>query len=131
MSQFIALIKRNKSYFFYLFFTFAFFLFKGIEYVVLKSPIPLATIFCICIFFYYSTASMKTFYRFITFWTSLLFLWASIRILLSLLHRYINPLSEYHVDHQLGVKGILLSITLLSIAVYLRKDRKGVFIADC
>ena len=127
MNHCISLIKRNKSYFFYLFFTFAFFLFKGIEYAILKNPLPLATIFCVCIFFYYSIASMKAFHKFITLWTSLLFLWASVRILLSLLHRYINPLAEYHVDHQLGVKGILLSITLLSIAAYLRKDGKGVF----
>ncbi len=126
MNVLTTLLKENKSYFFYLFLTFGFFLKKGIEYAALNSYIPFIIIACICILFYFCLQSAATFNRFILFWSILLILWASTRILLSLMHHFINPLSESHVHYQLGIDGILLSITVWVVAAYLWSGRKHI-----
>ena len=124
MDILIIIKKENRSYFLYLFLTFGFFLQKGIIYATLTSFTPLITILIICVLFYFSLHSSVVFNRFILFWSTCLIAWSSARILLSLMHRYLFPLSESHVHHQLGIHDMLLSLTAMVIAIYFWAERK-------
>jgi hypothetical protein len=100
-----------------------FFLRKGIQYAVLGSYLPLgfALLFALLLGFSFRGKS-RIFYLSARTWGLLLIAWAVIRLFFSVMAFAVKPLNEYHLSQQFGVAGILLSISVLAVGIWLLRS---------
>lgn len=100
-----------------------FFLRKGIQYAVLGSYVPLgfALLFTLLLGFSLS-GSPRIFHISARIWGMLLITWAVIRLFFSVVTIAVKPLKEYHLTQQFGVAGILLSVGVLIMGIWLLRS---------
>ncbi len=105
--------------------TLLFFLYKGILYATIGSYVPLALILVILILLMLGlNRSFKAFRQMIGLWSVLIIIWASVRLLLSIMNQFVKPIPEAHVDAQLGLSGVFLSLLFLINGIFLWKHKK-------
>ncbi len=99
--------------------TILFFVRKGIQYAILGRFIPLFLIgFVIGLLFYtYKFSKRKGFKFIVKTWSWLLIIWASVRLLFAAINLVSQSLSEHHLNQQLGIAGIVLSLTILILSI--------------
>lgn len=98
-----------------------FFMRKGLQYIVIGSYVPMLLIAIIILLMVLSLQknSIKSFRMIVKIWGILLIIWATVRILLTVINFSMKPLSEYHINYQLGVGGSILSCIGLWIGIHL------------
>lgn len=98
----------------------AFFLRKGIQYAVLGSYLPGLIILCFLAPIIVSYVSQK---RNFVLWTKILayaiISWGALRVMFAVVNRTVKPLKEYHLHVQFGMGGLIISLLMISVAVYL------------
>ncbi|MEP0106966.1 MAG: hypothetical protein ABJ387_06700 [Balneola sp.] len=57
-------------------------------------------------------------------WSILLMLWSATRLFLSIINKFVKNIPEGHIDGQLGLMSVLLSMTFLIFSFYMLKNRK-------
>lgn len=121
---FKAIIK-NRVFWMCLSITLIFFLCKGILYALIGSFVPLLFIITILSLFLFSiTKSPGAFKRTLTMWSVLLILWSATRLFLSIINKFVKNIPEGHIDGQLDLMSVLLSMTFLIFSFYMLKNRK-------
>lgn len=125
--QLIKVIIQNRVFTFCLGTTLLFFLCKGILYALIGSFVPLLFIITILSLFLFSiTKTSGTFTRTIAMWSFLLILWSATRILLSFINQFVKHVPEGHIDDQLGLMSVLVSMTFLFFSFYILMNRKRI-----
>jgi hypothetical protein len=100
-----------------------FFLRKGVQYAVLGSYLPLAFALLFTLVLGLSlSGSPRIFHLSARIWGILLIAWAVIRLFFSVLTIIIKPLKEYHLTQQFGVAGMVLSIGVLLVGIWLLRS---------
>lgn len=123
---FKAIIK-NRVFSICLSITLIFFLCKGILYALIGSFVPLLFIITIlCLFLFSITKSPGAFKRTLTMWSVLLILWSATRLFLSIINKFVKNIPEGHIDGQLGLMSVLLSMSFLIFSFYMLKNRKRI-----
>lgn len=121
---FKAIIK-NRVFWMCLSITLIFFICKGILYALIGSFVPLLFIITIlCLFLFSIIKSPGAFKRTLTMWSVLLILWSATRLFLSIINKFVKHIPEGHIDGQLGLMSVLLSMTFLIFSFYMLKNRK-------
>ncbi len=105
-------------------FSLLFFLLKGIQYALISSYIPLffALTFMILLV-YFAGKSVKSLKIVLSVWALMIVTWAFMRLVLGFATNFIRPLSEAHVNEQLGFFGTLWSLLFLAIGIFLIRNR--------
>ncbi|MEQ9279534.1 MAG: hypothetical protein RLN83_08545 [Balneola sp.] len=104
--------------------TLIFFLCKGILYALIGSFVPLLFIITIlCLFLFSITKSPGAFKRTLTMWSVLLILWSATRLFLSIINEFVTHIPEGHIDGQLGLMSVLISMSFLVFSFYMLKNR--------
>jgi len=118
-------IKNHKTYFIVLLFSVLFFIRKAIQYALLESYIPTLIILVIFGLISLSLLLKKKVKQTLRFWSILLIIWGTIRILLFLANTFLKEISESHIYRQLfGFTGVIISILFLFIGVFLFRNSK-------
>ncbi|MDT7831794.1 hypothetical protein RQM59_05345 [Flavobacteriaceae bacterium S356] len=107
-----------------------FFVRKGIQYALIGSYLPLllSTFFTILLVYAVRKKAVKSFRVTMKIWSILLIIWALVRLLLAIVNVSMKPLSEYHINYQIGIGGSILSLTGLWLGIhFLLKTRKKEF----
>ncbi len=108
--------------------TLGFFFVKGVWYVLLGSWLPILIILLLMALLVFSAIrSEKAFRKSIIMWSTLMILWAFVRLLLSVADNFIKPIPESHIHEQLGIQDNVLSLIFLISGIYLLRFRKRVF----
>lgn len=132
MKHFINHISQFKTLYLPVLVSLAFFFFKGIDYALLGSYVPLIFISVILTLFYLSfSKSIKAHRRVLKFWAVLLLVWASVRIGLRLYLYFDTDLTESHLREQFGLLQNIISVVMLVIGIgifkQLKKNKKEPF----
>lgn len=107
--------------------TLIFFIYKGVLYALIGSFVPLLVIFTILALILFSLQkSPLAFKRSIGLWSTLIILWSTVRLLLSAANEFVKPIPEGHIDGQLGLLSVLLSITFLCAGIYMWSNRNKI-----
>ena len=107
--------------------TLSFFIYKGILYALIGSYVPLLFIFIMLALLTFSlNKSPKAFNKSVGLWSVLIILWSAVRLLLSMVNQFVKPIPEGHIDGQLGLMGILLSVAFLCAGIYIWRNRKRI-----
>ncbi len=123
---FKAIIK-NRVFSICLSITLIFFLCKGILYALIGSFVPLLFIITIlCLFLFSITKSPGTFKRTLTMWSTLLMLWSATRLFLSIINKFVKNIPVGHINGQLVLMNVLLSMTFLIFSFSMLKNRKRI-----
>ncbi len=119
------IIKKNNAFSIPLILSFFFFLRKGIQYVTLGDPVPLVIVL-IFIFFLgiQFNLNRRWFYLISKTWAILIIIWAIARILFAIMNFTTDMFDEYHLQNQFGLFGVLLSITMLFMGVFIFKNSR-------
>jgi len=124
----VSILKKHIIYSTYLSFTLLFFLYKGFDYLIIRSYTPLILITAIVVLFIWGAGNSKIkFRKIINLWAILLIIWSSSRILLSLMNQFVKQVPQSHISEQLGTSDFMLSLLFLSGAIYLLRNKKRVF----
>ncbi len=107
------------SYWIILVVSLLFFIRKGIQYAIIGSYVPLITIVCILLLLSWCLRWNKKRRFIIRFWSILLIIWSTVRILLAVANNLLKEISNNHITHQLGIMGLLISLVFLLMGVYL------------
>ncbi len=128
MSTLIKLLIRHRIFFITLLFSLLFFLRKAIQYVLLKSYVPAFIILSIFAIIGISLVLNKKVKLTLRFWSILLIIWASVRILLFLANSFLKEISESHLYHQLfDTKGVIISVSFLVAGVFLFRNSNRIY----
>lgn len=126
-SQLINTLYQNRLFSICLGLSLAYFIHKGIVYALIGSFVPLLFILTILSLILFSLKKSPTaLKRSMGLWSSLIILWSTIRLSLSMINLFIKPVPEGHIDGQLGPMSILLSVAFLFAGTYIWKDRKRI-----
>lgn len=107
--------------------TLIFFIYKGVLYALIGSFVPLLIILTILALILFSLKkSPKAYKRSVGLWSALIILWSTVRLLLSATNEFIKPIPEGHIDGQLGLLSVLLSITFLCAGIYMWSNRNKI-----
>jgi len=115
---------NNKQIAFVLFgLSLLFFLRKGVQYALLGSYVPLgfALLFTLLLGFSLN-GSPRLFHISARLWGMLLITWAVIRLFFSVVSIAVKPLKEYHLTQQFGVAGMVLSVGVLIMGIWLLRN---------
>jgi len=95
-----------------------YFLYKGFQYALLGSYVPLLFIGVIGLILVWSfIKSDKAHRRALRFWAILLLIWAIVRLLLGLFLVFDTSLTESHLREQFGVISNVISVLMLIIGI--------------
>lgn len=127
INQLLHIVKQDRLFGLNLSLTLIFFIYKGMLYALLGSSVPLLIILIIPGLILFSLKkSPRAFKRSIGLWSSLIILWSTVRILLSATNEFVKPIPEGHIDGQLGMMSVLLSMIFLGAGTYMWKNRKRI-----
>ncbi len=128
MSTLIKLFIRHRIFFITLLFSLLFFLRKAIQYVLLKSYVTAFIILLIFSIIGIRLVLKKKVKLTLRFWSILLIIWASVRILLFLANSFLKEISESHLYHQLfDTKGVIISASFLVAGVFLFRNSNRIY----
>ncbi|MFD2561617.1 hypothetical protein [Aquimarina rubra] len=103
------------------------FLFKGIQYAILGSYIPIILSVTIVFIFYFLRRRKKPLNIALKIWAILMITWSVIRLFIGLVDHFGKELMENHLQENLGIFGTLISITFLILGFFLlnKKNRSN------
>ena len=128
VNQLYNVFRQNQLFSLILSITLLFFVYKGVHYALIGSYVPLLFIIIIlCLLMVGLNKSPNVFKWSVGSWSVLIILWATVRLLLSMANLFVKPVPEGHVDGQLGLASILLSVAFLIAGIYLWQKRKSSF----
>ncbi|WP_298312300.1 hypothetical protein [uncultured Aquimarina sp.] len=105
------------------------FLLKGIQYAILESYIPISVSVTIVFILYFLRRREKSLNIVIKIWAILMITWSVIRLFIGGVDHFGKELMENHLQENMGVFGILISIIFLIFGFFLlnRKNRNDWF----
>jgi len=122
------ILKKNKTFFIPLILSLTFFLRKGIQYVIIGNPIPLLIITLFLVLLFMNFNNNKSRFLYISrIWAIVIIIWSVVRILFAIMNFATDVFDEYHTQTQFGVFGILLSISLLLMSIFIFKNSKNMY----
>lgn len=117
--------KTNRSlYTIILVLTLILFMYKGVQYLLLGSYLPIIFSLGICMLFYFNRNRKKTLNTLIKVWAILMIIWSILRIIIGLTDRFGKELMENHLQENLGIKGIIVSFLFLAMGLFLLSKKK-------
>ena len=115
--------RKMNTYFFVLSLSILAFIGKGVMYLSISSYVPIILSLLVLGVFLISRKKIKLLKISIKFWAISLIVWSLIRIFIGIMNHFVKPLSENHLDQQLGIIGIIISIIFLWAGFYLLKKK--------
>lgn len=118
----IQVLMSNKLLYASLFFSFLFFIRKAVQYSLIGSYLPLivVAVFLLPIIMSIKSSS-KLFIRASRLWAILIIVWSILRIFISIMNNLTNTFDEYHLTHQFGIFGVVLSLIMLLLGIMIIK----------
>tara|TARA_R110000868_G_scaffold37111_14_gene131609 strand:+ start:19479 stop:19862 length:384 start_codon:yes stop_codon:yes gene_type:complete len=117
------MIKKADLYFFILFGSLIAFLAKGIFYAIIGSYLPIILALAITVSFLLTRDKTKYHNIIIKIWAISLIIWSILRIVIGVLNHFVKPLTENHLQQQLGIQGMIISIIILVFGIFLLKKK--------
>ncbi len=99
------------------------FLIKGIIYWYIGSLVPIMLATMICLLFVINRNNHKATKKLIIWWAIVLIIWGIIRLFIGAANYFVKPLTENHLDVQLGLSGIFISVMAIFSGIYFLKRR--------
>ncbi|WP_299335063.1 hypothetical protein [uncultured Psychroserpens sp.] len=120
------LLITNKHFFIALALSLSLFVFKGIQYAIIGSFVPMIFILSILLLFFFTfKRSIKSALKAIKFWAILLIFWAIARLTIQILF-YVTPnITETHIRDQFTLIQNIISIFVILLGIYLIKNRSN------
>lgn len=115
--------RKMNTYFFVLSLSILAFIGKGIIYLSISSYVPIILSLFVLGVFLISRKKIKLLIISIKIWAISLIVWSVLRIFIGIMNHFVKPLSENHLDQQLGITGIIISIIFLGAGFYLLKKK--------
>ncbi len=121
----IKAIKSNRWLIIALLLSFLFFIKKGVQYALVGSYLPL-----IFVALFLSLILIGTKYKrkivliILKLWSIWLIIWSSLRILISIVNYFTNTFDEYHLNTQLGINSIGISLIMLLFGLIIIRHSK-------
>lgn len=125
----LSIFNRHRLFSLSLGLTLIFFIYKGVLYALIGSFVPLLIILTILTLILFSLKkSARAFKKSIGLWSSLIIIWSTVRLLLSATNEFVKPIPEGHIDGQLGLLSVLLSITFLCAGIYMWRNKNKIML---
>ena len=127
MSTPLNSIKKHKTYCIVLLCSVLFFLKKVVQYALLDSYIPMLIIVLISGLISLSLYLRKRITFMLRFWSILLIIWSSVRILFFIANTFTKEIAESHLNIYLfGVPAVIISIIFLVMGIYLFRNARKI-----
>ncbi|WP_411767518.1 hypothetical protein [Winogradskyella sp. A3E31] len=115
--------RTMNTYFFVLSLSILAFIGKGIMYLFISSYVPIILSLVVLGVFLISRRKIKLLIISIKFWAISLIVWSVLRIFIGVMNYFVKPFTENHLDQQLGIIGMVISIIFLWAGFYLLKKK--------